>query len=102
MILEGMILRRVQHFEQGSRRIAAPVGAELIDFIEHDHRVHRAGVAQRTNEPSRQGTDVGAAMTAYLRLIPNTAERHTNKLPAGCPRDGFPDRGLPRSRTSDQ
>ena len=45
MILEGMILRRVQHFEQRGRRIPAPVGAQLIDLVKHDHRIHGAGVA---------------------------------------------------------
>ena len=73
MILEGMILRRVQHFEQRGRRIPAPVGAQLIDLVEHDHRIHGAGVAQGTHQPAGQSSDVGAAMASDLGLIANTA-----------------------------
>src|SRR5688572_337628 len=41
-------------------------------------------------------------MTANLSLIANTAQRHTNKLSARCPRNRFTDRGLTGSRRSDQ
>ena len=42
MIAKRVVLSRVEHFEQRRRRIAAPVGAELVDLVEHDDRVHRA------------------------------------------------------------
>src|SRR5437867_4477772 len=102
MILEGVVLRRIQYFEQCSRRIPAPISAEFIDFVEHDHRIHRAGVAQSSNEPARQSTDISAAMTPYLGFIANASQRHPNKLPAGRARDGFTDRRLSCARRSDQ
>ena len=73
MILKCMVLGRIQHFEQRRRRIAAPVGAEFVDLVEHDHRIHCAGIAQRAHQPARQGSDVGTPMTSDLRLIANTA-----------------------------
>ena len=102
VIAERVVLRRVEHLEQRRRRIAAPVGADLVDFVEHDHRIHRAGVAQRAHEPSRQRADVGAAMAADFRFVADAAERHPDELPAGGSRDRLADRGLARSRRSDQ
>ena len=42
VIAERVVLRGVEHLEQRRRRVAAPVGAELVDLVEHDDRVHRA------------------------------------------------------------
>jgi hypothetical protein len=46
-------LGRVEHLKQRRRRVAASVGAKLVDFIEQDDRVHRAGVTQRAHQPPR-------------------------------------------------
>ena len=39
VIGERVILSRVEHFEKGRRRVAAEVGAEFVDFVEHHDRV---------------------------------------------------------------
>ena len=36
---EGVVLLRIEHLEQRGRRIAAPVGAHLVDFVEQEERV---------------------------------------------------------------
>ena len=102
VIAERVVLRRVEHLEQRRRRIAAPVGADLVDLVEHDHRVHRAGVAQRAHQPSRQRADVGAAMAADFRFVAHAAERHADELPPGGSRNRLANRGLARSRRADQ
>ena len=102
VILERMVLRGVQHLEQRRRRIAAPVGAQLVDLVEQDHRIHRAGVAQGAHEPARQRADIGAAMSADFGLVAHAAERHPDKLPAGGPGDRLANRGLAGSRRADQ
>ena len=102
VIAERVVLRRVEHLEQRRRRIAAPVGAELVDLVEHDDGIHRAGVAQRAHEPPGQRADVGAAMAADLGLVADAAERHPDELPAGRPRNRLADRGLAGSRRADQ
>ena len=55
VVAERVVLGRVEHLEQGRRRVAAPIGADLVDLVEHDHRVHRPRVAQsaRTRRPGR-------------------------------------------------
>ena len=42
VIAEREVLLGVEHFEQRRRRIAAIVGADLVDLVEHEHRVRRS------------------------------------------------------------
>ena len=93
---------RVEHLEQRRRRVAAPVGADLVDLVEHDHRVHRPGVAQRTDEPSGKRADVGPSVAADLGLVPDAAERHADELASGGAGDRLADRRLAGSGRTDQ
>ncbi len=102
VILEGMVLRGVEHLEQRRRRIAAPVRPQLVDLVEQDHRVHRARVPQGAHEPAGQGADVGAAMPADLGLVADAAQGHADELPAGGPGDRLADRRLAGPRRADQ
>ena len=43
VVAEGVVLLGVEHLEQRRGRIAAEVGAELVDLVEHEHRVARLG-----------------------------------------------------------
>jgi len=46
MVSEGVVLLRIQHFEQGRRGIAAKVSPELVDFVEDEDGVLRLGTPQ--------------------------------------------------------
>ena len=50
MVAERVVLRRVEHFEQRRRRIALIAGRDLVDLVEHEHRVHRAGLLERLDD----------------------------------------------------
>ena len=102
VVAERVVLRRVEHLEQRRRRVAAPVGADLVDLVEHDHRVHRPGVAQGADEPARQRADVGAPVAADLGLVADAAERHAHELAAERARDRLADRGLAGAGRPDQ
>ena len=80
VVAEAVVLRRVEHLEQRRARVAAPVGADLVDLVEHDHRVHRPGVAQRADQPARERADVRPPVTADLGLVADAAERHADEL----------------------
>src|SRR5207247_2069767 len=95
-------LRRIEHLEERGRRIAAPVGADLVHLVEHDDGVHGARVAECPDQPARQRADVGPAMAADLRLVAHAAERHADELPPRRARDRLADRRLPRSRGADE
>ena len=97
-----MILRRVEHLEQGGGRIAAPVGADLVHLVEKDDRVHRPGIAQRADEPARQRADVRPPVAADLGLVADAAERHAHELAVERPRDRLADRRLAGAGRPDQ
>ena len=42
VVAEGVVLRRVEHLEHRARRVAAEVGAHLVDLVDHEDRVLRA------------------------------------------------------------
>ncbi len=102
VVAERVVLRRVEHLEQRGRRVAAPVGADLVDLVQEDDRVHRPRVPQRAHQPARQRTDVGAPVPADLRLVADAAERHPDELAVERARDRLADRGLARAGRPDQ
>ena len=102
VIAERMVLRRVEHLEQGRGRISAPVGTDLVDLVEHDDRVHRPRIAERPNEPARKRPDVGAPVPANLGLVTDAPEGHADELAPGGAGDRLADRRLPRSGWADE
>ena len=69
-------------------------GAELVHFVEHHHHVARAGLFQALDDVARQRADVGAAVSAYLRLVVHAAQTHAHELAPGGARDALAERGL--------
>ena len=103
MVAEGVVLRRVEHLEQRARRVAAPVGADLVDLVEHHHRVLRAGVLQRADDPARAArrrTCAGGRGSRPRRGSP-PSETRTNFRPSAratdSPSDVLPTPGGPTS-----
>ena len=83
-------------------RIAAKVRPHLVDFIHQKHRIVRTRLFDRLNNPTRHRADIGAPMAANLGFVSHTAERHPDKLSAGCPRDRTAQRRLTDPRRSDE
>ena len=75
VVVEGLVLFRVKHLEQGARRIALEVGRDLVNLIQHEHRIVGLRLLDARNDASGQGADIGAAMSAYLCLVVQTAQR---------------------------
>ncbi len=85
MIIEGMVLLRIKHFQQRGRWVAAEIHAHFIHFIQQKHRIVGAGLFQALHNFPRQGADIGSAMPADFGLIPHAAQRQPHKLSARCP-----------------
>ena len=103
VIAEGVVLRRVEHFEQRRRRIPLHADRDLVDLVEHEHRVRStpAGL-QRLDEASGHRADVGAAMAADFRLVADAAERDAHELAVHRARDRLPERCLADARRADE
>ncbi len=95
MVVEGIILFRIQDFKQGRRGITTKVHAHLVDFIQTKHRIVAFDFFQTLNDLARQSPDVGSSVTADFSLISYTAQRKTDEVPSGCPRNRAGERRLP-------
>ena len=94
VVAERVVLRRVEHLEQGGRRVAAVVRADLVDLVEQHDRVHRAGLLDRPDDAAGQRADVRAPVAADLGLVAHAAEGDADELAAERPGDGLAQRGL--------
>ena len=74
MVAEGVVLFRVQHFQQGRRRVAPEVRAELVHFVQHHNRVAGASLLEALNDAARHGADIGAPVPAYFSLVVHAAQ----------------------------
>ena len=87
VIAEGVVLLGVEHLEQRRRRVAAEVGAELVDLVEQEDGIARARAPQALQDAARHRADVGAPVAADLGLVAHAAERRARELAAHRARD---------------
>ena len=102
VVAERVVLRRVEHLEQRRRRVAAVVGADLVDLVEQHDRVHRARLADRADDAAGQRADVGAPVAADLGLVAHAAEGDADELAAQRPGDRLAQRRLADAGRADQ
>src|SRR4029079_3784722 len=89
--------------EQRRGRVAVKTaGAELVDFVQHQHAIARAGLAQALDDVARQRADVGPAMAADLRLVVQAAQAHAHELARRRLGDALSDRALDHTRRADE
>ncbi len=88
---KGVVLPRIEHFEQRARRIAAEIGADLVDLVQHHDRIAGSGAAQFLDNPAGHRADVSPAMAADFRFVANPAEAHPNELPPERVGDRLPE-----------
>src|SRR5207248_2655202 len=86
--------------EHRARRIAAEVGAHLVDLVDHQQWVVGAGVAHGPDDHAGQRADVRAAMTADLGLVADAADADALEGTPERARDRSPERGLPHAGRS--
>ena len=102
MILELGVLFGVEHFEQRRGRIAAEVLTQLVDLVEQEQRVRRAGLLEVGNDLARHRTDIGAPVAADFRLVAHAAQRLAHELAPARLGDRLAERGLAHTRRADE
>ena len=73
MILEGIVLLRIQHLQQRRGRITLVIRAQLINFIQQNQGVSSARLVNGGNDPAGHGAYVGPSVSPYIRFIPHAA-----------------------------
>ncbi|OLB99686.1 MAG: hypothetical protein AUI15_08465 [Actinobacteria bacterium 13_2_20CM_2_66_6] len=86
----------------GGMRIASPVGADLVDLVEHEYRVVGLGAPDRLDDAAWHGADVGAAVAADLGLVVHSAERGARELAPHRAGDRVPQRRLAHAGRADE
>src|SRR5438093_556108 len=92
--------RRIEHLEQRRRRITAEVHRHLVDFVEQEDRIHRAGLLHHLNDLARKCADVGPAVAADFGLVAHPAERQPHELAVHRAGDRLRQRRLADARRS--
>ena len=102
VVAERVVLRRVEHLEQCARRVAAEVGADLVDLVEQHDGVHRASLTDGADESAGQRADIGTPVPADLRLVTHAAKGNPHEVAAQCARHRLTQRRLPDARRADE
>ena len=87
MVAERVVLGRIEDLEQRARGVAAPVRADLVDLVQHEHGVLGPGLLQPSDDPAGQRADVRSPMSPDLGFVVDAAEGHPNELPPERSRD---------------
>ena len=80
VVAEGVVLRGVEHLEQRGARVASPVGADLVDLVEQEDRVHGPGLGDGADDAARLRADVRAPVATDLCFVADAAERDPHEL----------------------
>ena len=94
VVHEAVVLGRVEHLEQGARRVSLERDAQLVDFVEQEDRVLGAGLLHSLDDPARHGADVGTAVPADVRFVSRAAQGDADVLPSHRSGDRLGHRGL--------
>ena len=102
MVAKRRVLLGIKHFQKRRRRVAAKVGTELVDLVEHEDGVIGAGLANSLDDPSRQGGHIRAAMAADLGLVVHAPQADPDELASERLGDALAQRGLAGARRTRQ
>ena len=102
VVSELLVLGRVEYLHQRRGRVAAEVAAELVDFVQHQHRIAHAGASHRLQNAARHGADISAAVAAQLGFVVQAAQAHALELAAHRAGDGLAERGLADAGRADE
>ena len=94
VIVERVVLLRVEHFQKGRRRIAPEIHAHLVHFVEQHQGIDDPGPLHGLDNLPRHRADVGAAVPTDLGLVAHASQRDAHEDSAERPRDRFGERCL--------
>ena len=88
MIPEGAVLGAVQHLQQRGGRVAPHIAGQLVDLVQHQQRVHRAGAGQGLDDAAGHRADVRFAVAADVGLVADAAQGQAGALAVHGPGHG--------------
>src|ERR1700676_1623903 len=76
--------------------------AQLVQFVQHHHRIARPCLADRLDDVAGQSADISAPMPAYLAFIVDAAEAEPNEFAIGRASDTLAKRSLADAGRADE
>ncbi len=98
VVVEAVVLLGVEDLEERRGRVAPEVRPQLVDLVEHEHRVRGPGPLQALDDPARERPDVGPPVAPDLGLVADAAEADPVELAAQRPGDRLAQRRLAHAR----
>ncbi len=80
VVVELRVLLRVEHLEKSRSRVPLMITANLVNLVEDNDRIGGLALQKRRNYAAGECPEIGAPVSANLRLIMQTAERHARIL----------------------
>ena len=102
VVVEGIVLLRIENLEQGRGRIALVAVADLVDLIQDDDRIGCAGLVDAIQDSSRKRSDVGLPVAPEFSFIVHATQSPSDIFPAQGPCHGLSETGLADSRRAVQ
>ena len=81
VIVEGVVLLRIKHFQQGRRGIAPEVRAHFVYFVKAEQRVVGADPFEGLDDFAGQRPHIGTPVAAHFGLVAHAAEGETDEFP---------------------
>ena len=78
MVVECIVLLRIQNLQQGCGRIPLEALPQLVDLIQQNQRVIDAGLLDGRHNAARHGTDIGLSVAHNIGFIADAAQRNTH------------------------
>ena len=91
MIREGIILLRIQHFQQRAARITAVIVGKLINLIQHHNRIRNSASLDAFHDAARHRSNVCTAVSANFRFVARAAQTDADIFPVQRPGNALPD-----------
>jgi len=85
VVIELVVLFRIQGLEQGRRGVASEIRPHLVDFVQDDDRIARSGRAQGLDDATGEGAHVGPAVSSDFCFVPDSTQGGPVELPPQGP-----------------
>ena len=102
MVIELVVLFRIENLKQCRRRITTEILTKLVDFVEQEQRVHSPRLFQIRRDLTGHRTNIGPAVATNLRFITHAAKRLADEFTPRCLGNRFAKRCLTHARRADK
>ena len=80
VVAEHVVLLGVRHLQKSRGGIAAEVVSQLVDLVQHEHRVASPRPLDALEDAAGQRPDIGAAVAADLSFVPHPTQGRAHEV----------------------